>query len=95
MINNNLIQFVRDNKGNPKGVVVASLIDGNVRIGWSLTNESSGDTFDKDMGMRIAIGRINVGSNAIVPIAVNKIIQSLVGRSKKYFKTDKIIIVGK
>ena len=42
-----LKQLVRDRKGQPRGMVVATVINGSIRFGWSHTNTKSGDRFDK------------------------------------------------
>ena len=33
-----LKQLVRDRKGNPRGMVIATVVNNTVRIGWSYTN---------------------------------------------------------
>lgn len=39
------------------GVMVADLVDDKIRIGYSSVNVMKGDTFDKELGLRIAYGR--------------------------------------
>ena len=45
--------------GLPRGVLVASMVEGEVRIGWSYVNKKAGDSFNKERGMKIAIGRMH------------------------------------
>ncbi len=40
-----LMQFVRDRDDQPRGMVVATVIDGSVRFGWRYTNTKAGDRF--------------------------------------------------
>jgi len=61
---NELIQYVRvnrgKNKGTPRGVVIAFKdTAGKVHVGWSYTATSKGDSFDKERGLLIARGRAN------------------------------------
>lgn len=52
-----LKQMVRDRNGQPRGYVVATVINDSVRIGWSYTNTKAGDRFNKTKGFAIALGR--------------------------------------
>jgi hypothetical protein len=51
-----LKQLVRDRNGQPRGMVVATVIDGSIRFGWSHTNTKAGDRFDKCKALTIALG---------------------------------------
>ena len=50
-----VIQYVRDKKGIPYGVVVAIKSENGFDIGYSLCRKN--DRFSKDMALKIAIGR--------------------------------------
>lgn len=88
-------EVARDNKGKivmkrekglPRGILVAGMVDGTVRIGWSYTNKRM-DRFDKKRGMDIAVGRILTPSPIeIVPRKVMKEIENnFIPRVEKYF----------
>ena len=83
-----LMQFVRDRKGNPRGVVVAAIVDNEVRYGWSYTNTKLGDRFDKRRGLVIAHGRIDNGwgDKTQVPHNVLKSLNHISNRAAKYYK---------
>jgi hypothetical protein len=57
MNKNHLIEYVRDRRNNPVGVVVGLVNNNNVGIGYSAVNLSCGDSFDKAKGLKIASGR--------------------------------------
>lgn len=80
------IVMVRE-KGLPRGVLVAGMVDGTVRIGWSYTNKKLGDKFDKELGMDIAVGRMATPSP--IDIVPHKIIREIentfLPRVEKYF----------
>lgn len=83
-----LMQFVRDRKGNPRGVVVATIVDNQIRYGWSYTNTKLGDRFNKHRGLAIAHGRIDNGwgHNVSVPHNVLKSLNHISNRAERYFK---------
>lgn len=84
---NVLMQFVRDRKGNPRGVVVATVNDQNeVTLGWSYTNIKAGDRFNKKRGIDIALGRVKTGTDAQVPHNVQKVSDRMYRRALIYFK---------
>ena len=89
-----LIEYIRDSKKNPIGVVVAN---GASKIGWSLCNIKSGDKFNKEIALTIAIARANTiklldSDNRIkyyennIPRSILNNIFKMVIRSNKYFK---------
>jgi hypothetical protein len=79
------IVMVRE-KGLPRGILVADEVGREVRIGWSYVNKRV-DNFDKEIGMRIAMGRMSTPSNErIIPHAVLKEIIPFSDRVQKYFK---------
>lgn len=93
-IENRLMQFVRDNHGDPRGIVVAQSIDDKIHIGWSFVNKKSGDKFNKERGLQIAIGRIEKNTNSVIPRDVNVVVDIIANRSRAYFKKDDVIVSG-
>lgn len=85
---NGKVVMVRE-KGLPRGILVAGMVDGTVRIGWSYTNKQM-DNFDKVRGMDIAVGRMLTPSRIeIVPRKVIKEIENhFRHRVEKYFKVS-------
>jgi len=83
-----LTQFVRARDGQPRGMVVATVIDNDIRIGWSFTNTKAGDRFNKQTAVRIALGRAESGwsKRVKVPVSVQKVFDKMVNRSTNYFK---------
>lgn len=88
MKDNSLSQFVRDRKNQPRGIVVATIIDNEVRIGWSYTNTTAGDRFDKCRAYDIAFSRAEKGwgTTVKIPRDVEKVIQRMQYRATKYYK---------
>ena len=78
-----LIEYIRDENRNRVGMVVA--ID-SYRIGWSKVKPRSGDRFNKEMGLKIATGRANIGSTASVPNDVQILLEKMQDRATRYFK---------
>lgn len=83
-----VIQYVRDKKGVPYGVVVAVKVDDGYRLGYSLCNKK--DRFSKDMALKIALGRAlwsldPFGMNDI-PHPVKKMLPTFSNRCKKYYR---------
>jgi hypothetical protein len=66
-----LKQLVRDRNGQPRGMVVATVIDGTIRFGWSHTNTKAGDRFDKCKALTIALGRAENGWGPKVNVPVS------------------------
>ena len=88
---NELITYVKvpsgRRKGQLRGVVVAI---GRDKIGWSQANEKAGDTFNKERGIAIARTRALKGSpeKAKVPYDVQKTVNYMISRAKRYFKVQ-------
>lgn len=79
------IVMVRE-KGLPRGILVADEVGREVRIGWSYVNRKV-DNFDKEIGMRIAMGRMYTPSDERkMPYAVLKEITPFADRVQRYFK---------
>jgi len=81
------IQFVRDPKTNQRRGIVAGVEDHDrktVHIGWSYTNIDAGDSFNRDFGLRVAIGRANkLKTVARAPDVVKPIIERVKLRINK------------
>jgi len=88
MTDKTLVQFVRDRKGQPRGMVVATVIDDQIRIGWSYTNTKLGDRFNKSRALQIALGRAKNGqrNSVTTPHSVSKVIEKMQNRAGFYFK---------
>lgn len=85
-----VIQYVRDKKRIPRGVIVAVKHFNGFICGYSLCNKK--DRFSKKMALKIAIGRANIISSSVVedtniPHEVRRVIPSFVERCKKYYKS--------
>ena len=83
-----LKQLVRDRKGDPRGMVIATVINNTVRFGWSYTNTKAGDRFNKQKAFLIATGRAEKGwgTNVNVPHRVGKVLGEMADRSVRYYK---------
>lgn len=83
-----LKQLVRDRDGQPRGMVVATVIDGTVRLGWSHTNTKAGDRFDKRKALTIALGRAENGwgPTTVVPVSTRKVLNKMAERAVRYYK---------
>jgi len=80
-------------KGDPRGILVAAKIDNKVRIGWSYTDFSAGDKFDKVQGLRTAMNRLESGTGKQIPHAVIKVASEFRLRAANYFKvTDDDVV---
>uniref|UniRef100_A0A6M3LD00 Uncharacterized protein n=1 Tax=viral metagenome TaxID=1070528 RepID=A0A6M3LD00_9ZZZZ len=91
-----LIKYVKDNRGQRIGVVVAIDKD---RIGWSKCNFSKGDKFDKKRGRYIAEKRAGkyiydddfyFFTNHKIPNILHGDILEMVDRAENYFWKDKV-----
>lgn len=98
-----LIEYIRDNKKNPIGVVVVSKeSDTSHKIGWSLCYKK--DHFNKRIGRNIAFIRvskensnlreqIDVGFKESMDVTIPRVVERhienvFINRCKKYFKVD-------
>lgn len=81
-----VIQYVRDKKNVPYGVIVAVKTDDGFGIGYSLCNKK--DRFSKDMALKIAIGRAEIKNEEVrvLPHPVARMVASFTERCKKYYK---------
>lgn len=92
-----IIQYLRDKNGAPKGLVMAVNINNECVIGYSLCRK--GDTFNKEYGKKIAIGRAAIDRRKedgsidpyILPFTLNPIYEQVIDRARKYFKNCKFL----
>ena len=89
-----LKQLVRDRNGQPRGYVVATVINDSIRVGWSYTNTKAGDRFNKKKAIIIATGRAEKGWGQKVktPHQVIKSLNQIVERSIRYYKGVPLVI---
>jgi len=92
---NTVIKYLRDNKGNPRGVIVAvRLPNGKVSVHYSYCNKK--DKFTKEMALKIALGRAYAVSQlpltdmndldfSKIPHQVNREIAAFNQRVQKYY----------
>lgn len=76
-----LRQFLRDENGQPCGLLVAV---GNGQVGWSVTHRN--DHFNKDIAVRIARGRAFNGTTAKIPFRYRPALEKMQERAKRYFR---------
>ena len=74
-------QFIRREDGQPIGIMVATSRD---NIGWSVLHRR--DSFNKELGLRIARGRAVSGSEATPPRRVREQLRRFQDRASRYFK---------
>jgi len=83
-----LVKYVRGSKNSRVGVVVAI---GRGQVGWSRCNNRL-DTFDKQRGLVIAMGRAgaycNVAMTALetIPSSMRDAVMDMHNRSQRYYK---------
>ena len=86
---NTVIKYLRDNKGNPRGVIVAvRLTNGKVSVHYSYCNKK--DKFTKEMALKIALGRAYTTKTddldfSKIPHQVNREISAFNQRVQKYY----------
>jgi len=86
-------RYIRNRNGNPRGVLLAvKREDGSVGFGWSLCNRK--DSYNKDFGLNIALGRAVEGSNVTPPRPVVKLREDFLNRAAKYFRTEAVADSG-
>jgi hypothetical protein len=85
-----VIQYIRDKKKIPHGVLVAVKNPEGYSVGYSLCSKH--DRFEKRMALNIAIGRATLNGNITrenAPYAVSKMMPTFIERCKKYYKESK------
>jgi len=77
-----LVKYIRDKKGNPRGVIVAI---GATEFGYALV--AKGEVFRKKVGRTIAVGRaLKHGPNVQMPLRLVHEVEIMSARAKRYFK---------
>ena len=82
-----LVQYIRDERGHRVGVMVAEEHDGEVLIGVSKCNMKK-DKFNRDIGIRIAQGRIVKGSDCHIPASFRPQVDIFVDKAKYHFSVN-------
>lgn len=95
-MSNKLMQYIRGKGNHPIGVMVAEkLSDHTVVVGVSKCNTKM-DRFDKDLGIRIAEGRISAHKNRSsvcgVPQSVEYDVDQFKYRARRYFRVSNIVL---
>ena len=89
-----IYKFVRDRKGNPRGVILAlpiwSVNKFQISFGWSYTNTKV-DRFDKVKGIEIAKGRAAIASRVRMPHDVGMAMVDFMKRAERYYKDAYIL----
>jgi hypothetical protein len=69
-------------------MVIATVIDNTIRVGWSYTNTKAGDRFNKSRAYQIALGRADTGqgNKVMTPRSVYKVMNKLAVRAERYYK---------
>lgn len=84
-----LIEYIRDDYRNKIGVVVA--LDKN-KVGWSVCKVANGqqlDRFNKEFGLKVAIGRAEKQSTATIPSQyAYEAVQKMYERAERYYKVS-------
>jgi hypothetical protein len=87
-----VVQYVRNNKRIPYGVVVGVKTPEGFALGYSLCNKK--DRFNKKMALKIAIGRASYNGCKSASVAeqephdIRKIMPTFFERCKKYYKVN-------
>lgn len=98
-----IIEYIRDKKNNPVGVLVAVVDPSDPRhrflVGYSLCNTAAGDVFDKKEGIGLALQRAIERASLTqgeVPHTVDKLLDAFLERAYTYFKgMRRHITIGK
>lgn len=91
-IEETVFQFLKETQPRHKiGVMVADVVDGEVRAGWSLANRK--DKFDQKRGTEIAMGRLQHGTSELVPDSIRLEYEYYVDRANRYFKDAQPLVL--
>lgn len=71
------------------GVLIGIFADGDIQIGWSKC--AKGDTFDKELGDRIALDRAEGGTLRHLPFKFHEEVERFANRCMRYFKHDQAV----
>ena len=74
------------------GVIVGTVENGMIKVGWSKANIKMGDVFDKDEGIRIALDRANgLDTVPTLPGQMNDQYRQFQIRCLRYFKQGNFV----
>ena len=95
-----LVEYVRDDQGNKVGTVVVDIYNDVLKMGWSMCSPK--DKFNKDMGKKVAYGRLLKYSLLTPDYGIDpheyrrfptrmmpqlfNVVHSLYGRARTYYK---------
>jgi len=89
-----IFEYIRRRKAGKTlkvGVVLGTLVNGVIRVGWSKCNLKAGDKFAPAPGIAIAKQRSNLSHLTITPVpdCIKRQIRAFGGRCVRYFKDAK------
>jgi hypothetical protein len=84
-----LKEYIRNKRGNPIGILLSDNYAGVIEFGYSLCHKK--DTYDKEKGHLIALGRLHHPKFLDFPNSIHEQYYRFQERSKKYFKNAVII----
>ena len=97
MNTNYICKFVRKNRKVKTSKFIGTLValasessSPCVFLGWSKCKLSAGDVFDKERGLRIALGRAQDGGGGPIPRSLLGEYTEMSERAVKYFKDKKV-----
>jgi hypothetical protein len=87
---NKLVQYVREPRGSRRGQlrgVVVAIPNEKTKwlVGWSYCRTTL-DSFDREMGLKIALGRCYSPTKAAMPNDVKPVYKHMVKRAEKYYQ---------
>lgn len=86
---NEIVQYIVKRVGGQKQVVavlVGTMYQAVIKIGWSRANINAGDRFDKEFGLQLARERIRAKQMPFAPHSLAKDIYAFSERCRRYFK---------
>jgi hypothetical protein len=91
-----IFEYVKNRKGYNVGVVLAKCCaDNHVRVGFSLCNVNSGDTFNKVTAISMAEGRAERSATLTIPRSLENNIARIMHRAEKHFKDKPCAFFGR
>lgn len=77
-----LKKWIKTKKGR-KGLVVGTVLNGSIKVGWSLCHRT--DKFDKDLAHDLAFGRILNKKSDAPPESIASAVVHMEDRCQRYF----------
>ena len=81
-----LCQYIKKNNGRRIGVMVGTVKNDSVMIGWSWANVNKGDKFDAKKGLKLATERLKAQEIVPVPHSIFNNMIIFQDRCFRYFK---------